>query len=355
MNARVFAVFFWLASATLGLAQGYAGLGTQAEGFAEPDPDLVLQFPRDHGAHPEFRIEWWYVTANLQDAEGRDYGIQWTLFRSALAPHEAPGWQSPQLWMGHAGLTTPAHHFVSERLARGGIGQAGAQGAPFMAWIDDWQLASRIPEATSRGNLGALVARARGADFAYDLRLDAQRPLVLQGVNGYSVKSASGRASHYYSQPFYQVEGQLELPQGKVAVSGQAWLDREWSSQPLSAQQKGWDWVSLHFEDGAKLMGFQLRQQDGTVFTSGTWIGADGVATPFSDGQLEMLPQGISRVAGRDLPGGWRVRLPAQGVDVVLEVINPQAWMETGFPYWEGPVRISGSHAGRGYLEMTGY
>ena len=112
-------------------AQGFAGLGTQAEGFAEPQLGAALRFPQDHGAHPDYRIEWWYLTANLKDENGTPYGVQWTLFRSALAPGEAEGWQSPQIWMGHAGLTSTTQHFSAERLARGGIGQAGVTVAPF--------------------------------------------------------------------------------------------------------------------------------------------------------------------------------------------------------------------------------
>lgn len=345
MSVRLVLVLIFLAMPAFG--QGFAGLGTTAEGFAEPVPGAPPGFPRDHGAHPAFRIEWWYLTANLKGADGRDYGIQWTLFRSALAPEARAGWQSPQLWMGHAALTTPDRHFVAERLARGGVGQAGAEAAPFRAWIDEWEVAGP--------DLEQLRLRAAGADFAYELALSAEGSLVLQGDGGYSVKSAGGQASYYYSQPFYRVEGTLALPEGEVAVTGQAWLDREWSSQPLAADQEGWDWISLHLEDGAKLMGFRLRQSDGGAYTSGTWIAADGTPAPFGDGILKMTPLAEAEVAGRDLPVRWRVELPEHGVDVTLSALNPGAWMGTAFPYWEGPVRIGGSHGGMGYLEMTGY
>ena len=121
-------------------AQGFAGLGAEAEGFAVPSRETRLSFPADHGAHPNFRIEWWYLTANLSDAEGRGYGVQWTLFRTALAPAETEGWSSPNLWLGHAALTTAERHFVEERRARGGIGQAGAAADPFAVWIDEWRI-----------------------------------------------------------------------------------------------------------------------------------------------------------------------------------------------------------------------
>ncbi|AHD09483.1 lipocalin-like domain-containing protein [Phaeobacter gallaeciensis] len=334
-------------------AQGYAGLGTEAEGFAAPIAGRPLVFPRDHAAHPDYRIEWWYLTANLTGDDGRDYGVQWTLFRSGLRPEgrsmpdPASPWEDPQIWMGHAGLTTPDAHHSAERLARGGIGQAGVTAAPFEAYIDDWYMRS------SDQNLRDLTLRATGESFRYDLSLSANGPLVLQGDAGYSVKSADGQASYYYSQPHYQVTGTLVLPDGPVAVTGDGWLDREWSSQPLSDDQDGWDWFSLRFDTGEKLMGFQLR--GGDLYTSGTWIAVDGTPTPLEPGSLRATPVTFTEVAGRKVPTEWQLRLPARGLDVRVSAMNSQSWMEMSFPYWEGPVRLSGSHHGKGYLEMTGY
>lgn len=342
----------WLCIASIVSAQGFAGLGTGSDGFALPDPDKTFTFPLDHGPHPEFRIEWWYVTATLTGADGQEYGVQWTLFRSALSPEAGTGWQTPQLWMGHAALTSARSHRYAEKLARGGIGQAGVSAAPFEAWIDDWALRS---VADAGDPLDAIELHARGADFHYDLSLNADGPLVLQGEQGFSVKSPTGEASHYYSQPFYRVSGTLTLPEGAVAVTGQAWLDREWSSQPLAADQDGWDWLSLQFDDGTRLMGFGLRDGSGTHFTSATWISAEGAATAYGDGALTLEPLEVAEVAGRRVPVRWRVALPARGVTIETTPLNPQAWMGTAFAYWEGPIRFEGSHSGRGYLEMTGY
>ncbi|MEM6304253.1 MAG: lipocalin-like domain-containing protein [Pseudomonadota bacterium] len=329
------------------MAQGFSGLGTDAEGFAVPQPAPTFDFPADHGPHPDYRIEWWYLTANLEDAEGRTFGLQWTLFRSALAPGEAEGWTSPQVWFAHAAVTTPDQHFVTERFARGGIGQAGVEAAPFRAWIDEWALEGP--------DFDTLALRAQGPDFGYDMSLKAQGPLIFHGAEGFSVKSAEGQASYYYSQPFYQIEGTLQLPTGDVAVTGQAWLDREWSSQPLSENQTGWDWFSLSFDEGAKLMGFQLRQRDGTRYSASTWIAPDGQTTAYEDGAFRAQPLGETDIDGRDVPTRWQVQLPDRGVDVTVEAVNRRAWMALTIPYWEGPVRVSGSHAGIGYLEMTGY
>jgi len=331
---------------TFALGQGFANLGTQADGFSIPDRNTILSFPQDHGAHPDYRIEWWYLTANLVDEHGREYGVQWTLFRSALRPDDTPGWRNGQLWMGHAALTTPDNHFVAERLARGGIGQAGVVASPFSAWIDNWHM--------SGPDLKSLTLSASGAQFSYELTLAAQGPLILHGENGYSVKSASGQASYYYSQPHYQMSGTVVTPDGPVSVSGHGWLDREWSSQPLDADQTGWDWFSLSLSDGNRLMGFRLRgSQD--VFTSGTWIAADGAAIPLKPGQFQAKPIAASQVADRTIPTSWQVTLAEYGLDLRVDALNPNSWMSTSFPYWEGPVVITGSHDGRGYLEMTGY
>lgn len=349
MNVRflVLCVFMAFNLPAIAAAQSFAGLGSDADGFATPERGYTFQFPQDHGAHAAYRIEWWYLTANLQSADGTAYGLQWTLFRSATAPEERPGWNSPQLWLGHAAVTTPTAHFVAERRARGGIGQAGVIADPFEAWIDEWHMTG--------ADMQQMHLVAAGDDFAYDMRLNAKGPLIFHGEGGYSQKSASGRASYYYSQPFFEIAGTLTLPDGPVEVTGQAWLDREWASQPLGASQVSWDWFSMAFEGGTRLMGFTLRDSAGPDYTAATWIEPDGRATAFPDGAFFAEPLEQSDVAGRDIPTRWRAVLPEKGVDVTVEAINPQAWMATSIPYWEGPVTISGSHAGRGYLEMTGY
>jgi len=344
MNGKWLAVLLMLLPAQA-LAQGFAGLGTAMDGFTNPVRGKALEFPADHGPHPSYRIEWWYLTANMTGPDGTAYGLQWTLFRSALAPHDGEGWDTPQLWMGHAAVTTPSAHYVAERLARGGIGQAGVNASPFNAWIDDW--------AMRGATLDQLELTASGIDFAFDVELSAQGPLVLHGQDGYSIKSAAGQASYYYSQPFFDLSGTLTLPEGDVAVTGQAWLDREWSSQPLAEDQQGWDWFSLSFDDGDKLMGFVLRGTND--FSAGTWITASGQTTALPDGAFLARPLRTHVVAGRDVPVAWQITLPAQDLDITVAAINPDAWMATSVPYWEGPVTVTGSHPGIGYLEMTGY
>jgi predicted secreted hydrolase len=347
MIVRLCALLLMLSTPVLG--QGFAGLGTEAQGFAIPDRAHQMTFPQDHAAHPDFRIEWWYITANLQDDTGRPLGIQWTLFRSALAPKTAKGWNSPQVWMAHAAVTGETFHLAGEKFSRGGIGQAGVRAKPFAAWIDQWQLRSQEPDA----NFDKMHLTADTSEFAYDLYLTTQAPLVLHGDAGYSIKSSAGQASHYYSQPKFAVTGTLHLPDGPVEVTGNAWLDREWSSQPLAADQKGWDWFSLSLDSGDQLMGFVLRGAN-EDYSSGTWIAANGAVTPLANGAFDAIPQRFAETDKGSVPIVWQVKAPAFAVDLQVEVLNPNAWMDLSFTYWEGPVGVSGSHTGVGYLEMTG-
>jgi predicted secreted hydrolase len=178
---------------------------------------------------------------------------------------------------------------------------------------------------------------------------------VLQGDAGYSRKSERGQASYYYSQPYLRVSGSIVLDGKTIAVTGQGWIDREWSSQPLASDQTGWDWFSLHLAGGEKLMLFRLRHADGKHFFAGNWIGLDGRSESLDAKDIMLTPTGSTRIAGRDLPTAWTISVPSRRLEITSAPLNPQSWMDTRFKYWEGPVTVTGSHAGMGYLEMTGY
>ncbi|NNB41840.1 lipocalin-like domain-containing protein [Pseudomonas chlororaphis] len=334
-------------------AQGFAGLGEDAAAFTQVVPGRVFSFPADHGVHDGFRIEWWYLTADLKASDGQRFGVQWTLFRSALrAEPDRPGWQAPNVWLGHAAATSANTHHAAERYARGGVGQAGVTAQPFKAWIDDWSFTS---QATDVDPLAHMQVQASGPGFAYRLQLRSDQPLVLQGEGGYSRKSEQGQASYYYSQPFFQASGSLQIDGQTYQVSGPAWLDREWSSQPLGAGQSGWDWFSLHLDSGARLMLFRVRENHKPPYITGTWIDPNGRTQTLHKEDIQLTPLADSKVAGRTLPTRWRLRIPGRGLDINAEALNPKAWMNLRIPYWEGPVQLSGSHTGSGYLEMTGY
>lgn len=351
-SMRSGAALILLLPAASAVAQEAVLSNSENESFSEAREGNVVEFPKDHGAHPDFRTEWWYLTANLIGPDNIEYGIQWTLFRSALAPHEAEGWSSPQIWMGHAALTSATQHHFGERLGRGGIGQAGVTLSPFSAWIDNWEMVSRAP--ASADSLSSITLKAADIKFQYDLKLEATGPLIEHGTRGYMVKSSKGQAGYYYSQPYYRVSGTLTLPEGKIAVIGQAWLDHEWFSTTLTEDQTGWDWLSLHFDSGEKLMVYRVRD-GGAGVMAGTWVGTDQKPVPVGIGALTITPVETTIVANREIPTSWRVELPSKGVDIETLPLNPQAWMNTTVSYWEGPVRFEGTHKGRGYLEMTGY
>ncbi|MEO0697149.1 MAG: lipocalin-like domain-containing protein [Pseudomonadota bacterium] len=350
----------WLQTA---FAQGFAGLGRDEEGFLPVLPGKEFSFPTDHGPHDGHRIEWWYLTANLQDVETNEaIGVQWTLFRSGLGPPsdnlseettagQVSIWSADYLFMAHAAVTTSKGHYSAEKFARDGVGQAGVSAAPFSAYIDDWVFEAR----EGADLLSDTRLRAYGQDFGYDLTLAANGPLVLQGEEGFSIKSPEGQASYYYSQPFFSVRGEVEIDGVVRQVKGRAWMDREWSSKLLAETQSGWDWFSLHFEDGQKAMLFRLRDRVNGDFFAGTWIAADGKSTSLKASQISIDPLRTKSVEGRKVPLDWRVAIDGRGVDLRTKPLNDNSWMATSFPYWEGPIRFEGSHAGVGYLEMTGY
>ena len=361
---------------------GFAGLGAANQGYAHASSATHLSFPEDHGPHPDFRIEWWYLTANLEDDNGEPLGIQWTLFRQAQQPIakievesaaklKTEPWATEQLWMAHMALSRGESHRVAERFARGAsvplpntAQQAGVTSQPFRAWLDDWQLESQTTnpgdDALDYLHLTA-QAKDKNGPFGYRLELEAEGPLVRHGIRGFSQKSADGQGSMYYSQPFYRVSGEVMLEGEHVAVSGRAWLDREWSSQLLSASQTGWDWFSLHLDSGAKLMAFRLRGggENQDDYLSGSWISPDGEVTPLNASTLTLVPLESAKAAGHQVPLRWRLTLPEQNVELEIAARHANRWMNTSVLYWEGAVSVSdaasGAARGQGYLEMTGY
>lgn len=338
-------------------SKGFAGLADDASQYAQVTPGKRFEFPQDHGPHDGYRIEWWYITANLVDDKGQPFGVQWTLFRNAL-PRAAgftggdQGWNNRNLWMGHAAVTSANRHYAAERYARGGIEQAGVNLGPFAAWIDDWSLRS-APGPTNP--LADLQLHAADPKFSYQLHLTSSRPLVLQGAGGFSQKSEEGQASYYYSQPFFEAKGSVTLEGKTYAVTGSAWLDREWSSQPLTANQTGWDWFSIHLDSGAQVMLYRMRQKQGAPYLTGTWINADGSTQALAKDDIALTPTATTAVQGHDMPIRWAVSIPSKGVNITATALNPNAWMNLRIPYWEGPITLTGSHKGVGYLEMTGY
>jgi len=349
--------------------------GADTAGYARAMAPIPFQFPEDHGPHPEYRTEWWYLTGNLDGMDGRPYGYQFTLFRNALSPlspDRGSLWDTNQLWLGHLALTDPTggRHLQAERFARGSAGLAGGSGAPFRIWVDGWSLGTE--GASGGGGEGAdgedifpLRVQAAAEGWGVDLLLRPEKGLVLQGREGWSPKGPeAGNASYYYSYTRLAATGELTLDGVAVPVAGGSWMDREWSTSALGEGLEGWDWFSLQLEDGSELMLFQLRRSEGTrdPLDQGLWVSRSGEATPLTaaEFELEVLDQWSSPLDGTTYPAGWRLTIPHLSLTLDVRPLLADQEMRLTFRYWEGAVRASGVRAGeivqgRGYVELTGY
>ncbi|MCL1097869.1 lipocalin-like domain-containing protein [Shewanella gelidii] len=345
-------------------------LSQQQQGFATVSPQANLSFPRDHQAHEDYKVEWWYLTANLTTDSGEPLGLQWTQFRIALGtpfpPNEADlnpsqeyntnlasepaanSWQTQQLYMAHAAVTQPKQHVAAEKWSRGHPQIAGVSSTPLTIQLDNWRWQSQS-EALFPATL-----EVQDQAFAYQLQLDSQSPLQLQGDAGYSIKTANGKvASYYYSQPFIDISGTMTLNGNTQKVHGKGWLDREWSSQFLTRSQQGWDWFALRLNDGSALMLFQLRGEK--VFYSGRRMYADGRGENISHGDIMMQVRQWHETDQGRYPVNWRIAIASQNIDVTIEPLNVNSAMPLSTQYWEGPIEVRGSHQGNGYMELTGY
>lgn len=324
-------------------------------------------WPRDHAAHPEFKTEWWYLTGNLRDPEGRRFGYELTFFRRGLRlPDSAPAqsrFVMNDFKFGHFTITDPAKRrfLVAQQMNRGAFGEAGfGDGVKDsrLAWLGAWSLHLEKD--------GSFRARAEDQGSSLDLTLVPQKPWIPHGRNGVSIKSAREQtASHYYSGTRLRSTGTLSLDGKSFAVSGDSWFDREWASDPLAPDQAGWDWFSLQFEDGSDLMLYRLRRKDGTIdaASSGTFVAADGTTRAINAEEMEMRPIKLwrSKATGGEYPVAWSVRIPSLQLEV--EVTTPLECQELSLEpvtYWEGMVDVAGKRAGspmkgHGYVELTGY
>jgi predicted secreted hydrolase len=338
-------------------------LGSDADqAFARALHPRQFTFPEDHGPHPEYRNEWWYVTGNLDDEDGRRFGFELTVFRFALAPtvpKSDSAWRTNQVYIAHLAVTDAEAEdfYVAQRYSRGAVGIAGAQATPLRVWIDDWELAT---------NDGADSWRLHAADgeIAIELDLTPLKPPVLNGIDGLSQKSDDpNNASYYYSITRMQTDGQLRIGENNYTVSGLSWLDREWSTSALAADQVGWDWFAMQLDDGSELMFYGLRLQDGSRDrnSAGTFVDASGVVSHLDAGDVDIsVLDNWESPAGGTYPSRWQLRVPRFGLELtVVPVISDQELFTT-VRYWEGAVDVQGQHnqqtiGGRGYVELTGY
>lgn len=351
-------------AARVSVAEALGGGGEAFERALAPRP---LVFPADHGPHPGFRTEWWYFTGHLAagaTGSGPAFGFQLTFFRTALRRERAPrasAWGATEVYMAHLALTDPARgrFHATERFARAALGLAGARAAPFRVWLADWSAEAVDGEGPS------LRLRAGSGEVAIDLVLDPGKRPVLHGDGGLSRKgSAAGHASHYYSLTRMPARGTVRAGGHAWTVRGLGWMDREWSTSALAADQVGWDWFGLQLDDGRELMLYRLRRRDGTTdaASSGTLVAGDGESRTLArdEATVEVLDEWTSPRSGTRYPARWRVRVEAAGLDLVLTPVLADQELDLAVRYWEGAVRVAGQARGRpvggaGYVELVGY
>lgn len=336
-------------------------------GFERADRHREFIFPDDHGPHESFRTEWWYFTGNLQTPDGKLFGYQFTIFRTALSSSQnirSSEWAADDIYMGHFAISdiSSGKHYSSERFSRGDDQLAGAYSNPLKVWLEDWRIEGEYPSANFKMPVFSVISSCD--NFSIDIELIPVKPLVLQGENGLSRKGVQeGNSSYYYSYTRLETSGTLTIEGEKYVVSGLSWMDREWSTSALDTNQVGWDWFSLQLDNGMDIMYYQIRDKDGNPdeFSKGSVILPDGTKIGINSEQIELevisdwlSPEGVS------YPSEWRFEIPSMEIELRLKPFFNEQEMDLSVKYWEGAINVLGNYAeiqvrGKGYVELTGY
>ncbi|WP_416208872.1 lipocalin-like domain-containing protein [Chloroflexus sp.] len=330
-----------------------------SKGFERVTTPRPFVFPADHGPHPTFQTEWWYYTGNLTAENGRRFGFQLTFFRRALSPNPSAresAWATSDVYMAHFALSDidGGRFYAFERFSRAAAGLAGASGEPFRVFLNDWSVEGSGPEGMT------MHLRAAQDEIALDLIAANSRPPVLQGNAGLSQKGSQvGNASAYYSLTRMIGEGTIRIGETIYPVRGLTWMDREWGTSALEEGLTGWDWFALQLESGHDLMYYQLREADGrpSPFVGGSLLLPDDTVIILGPGDVELTVTDTwhSSRSGAVYPSEWRLRVPRYGLDLVITPAMRDQELPVTVVYWEGAVTVSGTMAGRGYVELTGY
>jgi predicted secreted hydrolase len=334
--------------------------------FKSALPGYYYSFPKDHAAHEEYRTEWWYYTGHLQAADGRTYGYQLTFFRSGMdhpALAENPSrWAIRHLYLAHFAVTDENENsfFYTDKVNRAGVRNAGAETVTYRIWNGSWR-------AETVQSLHHLVASDK--EWAIDLMLSPKKPPVIHGRDGVSKKGKGQiQSSHYYSLTQMETHGTIKVNGRTLKVQGTSWMDHEFGSNQLSEDQTGWDWFGLRLDSGIELMLYQIRRKDGSLdpFSSGTVVleGGSSKHLALSDFQIKSKGLWKSDKSGGNYPNSWEISIPNQDITLTLTPTVPDQELmttrSTGVTYWEGSVKIQGTHrerpiTGEGYVELTGY
>ena len=335
---------------------------TDISGYTRAIDAWDWEFPRDHGEHPDFQTEWWYYTGNVSTEDERRFGYQFTVFRRAISPENHISdseWRTDQIHMAHFTISDISNQtfYHDVRYSRAGAGLAGATADPlYRVWLEDWQVIAENEDATQQH------ITVHSSEFSLDVQLEQVKPPALQGDNGLSKKSNTvGNASYYYSLSRLVTDGTLTINGETFEVTGNTWMDHEFSTSALSGNMQGWDWFGLIFDNDTELMVGQIRTIDGNLDPTfgGLLIYPDGTTRYLSstDFSITATDTWDSPHTGATYPAGWDIEV--LGDDGFAFTVTPlqsdQELHGTGIEYWEGAVQIAGDVTGYGYAELTGY
>jgi predicted secreted hydrolase len=338
-----------------------------AQDYKIAQPGYTFAFPRDYFNHEEYQTEWWYYTGNVMSSDGHPFGFELTFFRQGVSRADSSHpWFVHDLWMAHMALSdiTGQRFYTEERLNRAGPGIAGVDAQTGMLWNGNWQSHITEQEQALRGVAGK---------FGFALNLKPVKQPVIQGQNGVSQKGeGAGHASHYFSLTRLLTTGSIDLDGKTYQVEGTSWMDHEFFSGSMAANEVGWDWLSVQLEDGTELMLYRLRHKDGSIdpYSSGSYVNANGTSRFLSTTDFAMTPAADSDSANHwtspatkaTYPLQWHISIPRLKLE--LDITTPLRSQELasrfGTSYWEGAIDAAGTRdqsrlRGTGYLEMTGY
>ncbi len=337
-----------------------------SDAFTKAMPGYTFSFPRDHGSHPDYLIEWWYFTGNLSSEKGKSFGYELTFFRRGIENKFKD--QNPSLWsvhdvyLAHFAVTDIAEKqfYYDEKISRAALGKAGAKIGKMDVWIDRWSAAQE----------GDQIRLKAGDDqWGIEFILNPAKPLVVHGEQGISKKGEErGAASHYYSFTRLETSGTL-ITNGKAEqVSGLSWMDHEFGSLLLGEGQVGWDWFSIQLDDGSEYMFYQIRETAGgkDPISSGTIIFPDGTTQDLKANDFKLTPTSYwkSKLSDATYPLHWEISVPSESLTLTAKpVLNQQELIttrSTRMTYWEGATDFHGQKKGKklkgkGYIELTGY
>ena len=313
-------------------------------------PNTKVSLPQDFAFHPEFQNETWAYFGNLFDYSGNEYSVQWTYQRVSRDERDSNGWKNPQLYIAQIVIASKDKVWRQQRVARGGIGQAGMLSRPFRLWIDNWNWRS-ISLSPVPGLLNV------SADsFKVLLNSFASSSYLAEGEGGYRQEhNFLPTASYSFQMPLINVAGELILDGTRIGVTGKAVLRKSWDSDIAIVQTQKQVEINLHLDNGKSLY---LKQNDIDglpKYTSGMLANIDGTKHNLTDGDIVMMPSKFVLLAnGKLLPLQWTLRVPKYDINVTVQATNHEMWHPFIVPYWQGKVFSSESKTS-GYLKLSGY